>query len=198
MHILYLHQYFCTRGGYNRHALVRVRQAPDRQGPPGHDDVLRPRDPGRLPPAARQGVHGARCRGHPRRLPSPPPTATPPPPPAWAASSACSISCISPGWQRRVGKQLPRPDVVFATHTPLTIGLAGMRARAAFRRAVRVRGPRPVAASPDQLRSAEQSGGHLVAPPNGAEDLPSRKAYCRPIAGNEGRRRVGRDSRRKV
>ena len=27
----------------------------------------------------------------------------------------------------RVGKQLERPDIVFATHTPLTIGLAGMR-----------------------------------------------------------------------
>ena len=27
----------------------------------------------------------------------------------------------------RVGKQLIRPDVVFATHTPLTIGLPGMK-----------------------------------------------------------------------
>jgi len=27
----------------------------------------------------------------------------------------------------RVGRELPRPDVVFATHTPLTIGLAGMK-----------------------------------------------------------------------
>ncbi len=42
------------------------------------------------------------------------------------------------GWQRmlkfyqfawlaaRVGKRLPKPDIVFATHTPLTIGLAGL------------------------------------------------------------------------
>lgn len=41
------------------------------------------------------------------------------------------------GWQRmlkfyqfawmagRIGKQLPKPDIVFATHTPLTVGLAG-------------------------------------------------------------------------
>jgi len=28
---------------------------------------------------------------------------------------------------RRIGKRLPKPDVVFATHTPLTIGLAGLR-----------------------------------------------------------------------
>lgn len=27
----------------------------------------------------------------------------------------------------KVGRRLPRPDVVFATHTPLTIGLAGMK-----------------------------------------------------------------------
>ena len=27
---------------------------------------------------------------------------------------------------RRLGKKLPKPDVVFATHTPLTIGLAGL------------------------------------------------------------------------
>jgi len=44
-----------------------------------------------------------------------------------------------PGWRRmlkflefarvaaRVGKKLPKPDVVFATHTPLPIGIAGMK-----------------------------------------------------------------------
>lgn len=34
---------------------------------------------------------------------------------------------------KRVGKQLERPDVVFATHTPLTIGLAGMHLAKHFR-----------------------------------------------------------------
>jgi glycosyltransferase involved in cell wall biosynthesis len=125
MHILYLHQYFATRQGktgtrsyeFARHLVKR-----------GHRVTM-----------VTSGLHNAQfpVEGDNK----------------YAVSETEGIKVVSiaagynnpydgtamPGWRRmlkfyefarlaaRIGMELDRPDVVFATHTPLTVGLAGMK-----------------------------------------------------------------------
>ncbi len=67
-----------------------------------------------------------RDRRHPRDSPSPAATTTRTWAPRWAAGGGCSSSTSSPGPPTKAGRKLVPPNVVFATHTPLTVGLAGM------------------------------------------------------------------------
>lgn len=131
MHILYLHQYFATRKGmtgtrsyeFSRH-LVRK----------GHrvtmiTSGLASRE---FPVPAGKRYTELETEGI-RVVP------------IAAAYNDPNVGASMNGWQRmlnfsqfarlaaRIGKKLPMPDVVFATHTPLSIGLAGLALGRHFR-----------------------------------------------------------------
>lgn len=126
MHVLYLHQYFATRAGvtgtrsyeFSKYLLSRGHQVtmitsgrrnvPEMTVPPGRDSIE----------VDVEGIHVV--------------------PIAAAYNNPLEGTGMS-GLQRmgqfsafarlatKVGRKLPRPDIVFATHTPLTIGLPGMK-----------------------------------------------------------------------
>lgn len=131
MNVLYLHQYFATRSGFtgtrsyefSKHLLSRGHRVtmvtsgrhntPELTVPLGRDYIE----------CDVEGIHVV---------------------PIAAAYNNPLMGTGMAGWRRmlefhqfarlatRVGKRLPRPDVVFATHTPLTIGLAGRDLARAF------------------------------------------------------------------
>ncbi len=124
MHILYLHQYFATRKGmtgtrsyeFSRHLVARGHSVTMMTS--GRENQEFPVPHGQ-PYAEYQseGIHVVSIA---------------------AAYNDPQAGTGMNGWQRmlkfyqfawlagRVGKKLRRPDVVFATHTPLPIGLAGL------------------------------------------------------------------------
>lgn len=126
MRILYLHQYFCTRGGFTG---TRSYEFAKRLIAKGHDVTmicsgLNTQAELTLPANTQytkveiEGIHAV-------------------PIAAAYGNSAAATGMSGPRRMlhflhfarlaSRVGRTLPRPDVVFATHTPLTIGLAGMQ-----------------------------------------------------------------------
>jgi glycosyltransferase involved in cell wall biosynthesis len=124
MHILYLHQYFATRKGitgtrsyeFARH-LVRK----------GHRVTMITSGLANQEFPVPDGKEYTELESEGIRVV-----------PIAAAYNDPNVGNGMNGWQRmlnfyqfarlavRVGKKLPRPDVVFATHTPLPIGLAGL------------------------------------------------------------------------
>ena len=126
MKLLYLHQYFATRSGYTG---TRSYEFARRMVQRGHQVTMMTSgrhnvDELTVPPGKKwieAEVEGIRVV------------------PIAAAYNNPLVGTTMSGVQRmraflhfarlaaRVGKQLARPDVVFATHTPLTIGLPGMK-----------------------------------------------------------------------
>lgn len=126
MHVLYLHQYFSTRSGSTGtrsyefakrfvkrgHRITMItsgRHAPEELAiPPGRDFTQVDLEGiGVIPiDAAYNNPHVGTGMGGLRRMRE------------FMAFARMAA---------RVGKRLPKPDVVFATHTPLTIGLAGRK-----------------------------------------------------------------------
>jgi len=126
MRVLYLHQYFATRSGltgtrsyeFSRYLIQRGhrvtmitsgrRNAPEMTVPPGLDFIRVDVDGINVVPinaAYNNPLEGTGMGGY-RRM-----------------AGFMSFAKLA----YKVGLQLERPDVVFATHTPLTIGLPGMR-----------------------------------------------------------------------
>ncbi|UCC98174.1 MAG: glycosyltransferase family 4 protein [Phycisphaerales bacterium] len=124
MHIFYLHQYFATRKGmtgtrsyeFARHLVRKGHRVTMITSGPANREFPVPEGKEYAEFDA-EGIHVV---------------------PIAAAYNDPNVGTGLNGWQRmlkfyqfawlagRVGKKLPRPDVVFATHTPLTIGLAGL------------------------------------------------------------------------
>jgi len=124
MHVLYLHQYFATRKGmtgtrsyeFSRH-LVRK----------GHRVTMITSGLANQEFPVPNGKEYTELETEGIRVV-----------PIAAAYNDPNVGNSMSGWQRmlrfyqfarlaaRVGKKLPKPDVVFATHTPLPIGLAGL------------------------------------------------------------------------
>jgi len=126
VHVLYLHQYFATRAGvtgtrsyeFSKYLLSRGhkvtmitsgrRNVPEMTVPTGHDSIEVDIDGIRVVPIAAgynnplegTGMSGLQRMGE------------------FSAFARLAT---------KVGRTLPRPDIVFATHTPLTIGLPGMK-----------------------------------------------------------------------
>ncbi|MCH8045126.1 MAG: glycosyltransferase family 4 protein [Planctomycetes bacterium] len=125
MHILYMHQYFITRGGYSGtrsyefakylvgqgHRVTMICSGIDNEEqlttPPGKQYFEVDVEGIHCVPIAAgfaSGHKGTGMSGY-RRM-----------------ANFLQFSRLA----KQVGKQLARPDIVFATHTPLPIGLAGM------------------------------------------------------------------------
>jgi glycosyltransferase involved in cell wall biosynthesis len=124
MHILYLHQYFATRKGttgtrsyeFARHLVRKGHRVTMITSGLANQE---------FPTARGKQYAESECEGI--RVVA-----------IAAAYNDPQVGTGMNGWQRmlkfyqfawlavRVGKKLPRPDVVFATHTPLPIGLAGL------------------------------------------------------------------------
>lgn len=126
MHVLYLHQYFATRSGltgtrsyeFSRHLISRGhrvtmitsgrRNTPEMTVPPDRDFIEVEVDGIHVVPinaAYNNPLEGTGMGGY-RRM-----------------AGFMSFAKLA----EKVGRQLQRPDAVFATHTPLTIGLPGMK-----------------------------------------------------------------------
>ncbi len=126
MHVLYLHQYFATRSGltgtrsyeFSRHLIARGhrvtmitsgrRNTPEMTVPPGRDYIEVDVDGIHVVPinaAYNNPLEGTGMGGY-RRM-----------------AGFMSFAKLA----EQVGRRLTLPDVVFATHTPLTIGLPGMK-----------------------------------------------------------------------
>ena len=124
MHILYLHQYFATRKGttgtrsyeFSRYLVCRGHRVTMMTSGLANRESPVP-DGKEYTELETEGIHIV---------------------PIAAAYNDPNVGNGMSGWQRmlsfyqfaslaaRVGKKLPRPDAVFATHTPLPIGLAGL------------------------------------------------------------------------
>jgi glycosyltransferase involved in cell wall biosynthesis len=126
VHILYLHQYFATRGGYTG---TRSYEFARRLVQKGHQVTMITsgrHNVSELTVPENQDYFEVDLEGiHVM--------------PIAAAYASGKLGTGMSGYQRmrhflhfarlatRVGKKLNKPDVVFATHTPLTIGLPGMK-----------------------------------------------------------------------
>lgn len=126
MHIIYLHQYFNTRYGYtgtrsyefarrlvaDGHQVSMITAGPGRfpeEGldiPPGHDHTIVEKDGIQVVPVA-AGYANSQAATAKNSM--------------WRMLQFLSFTRLA----KSVGCTLPRPDVVFASSTPLTIGLAG-------------------------------------------------------------------------
>jgi glycosyltransferase involved in cell wall biosynthesis len=124
MHVLYLHQYFASRKGmtgtrsyeFSRYLVGKGHHVTMITSGVANDEFPVPK-----------GLKYAELESEGIRVV-----------PIVAAYNDPQVGTGMSGWQRmlkfyqfarlagRVGKQLPKPNVVFATHTPLTIGLAGI------------------------------------------------------------------------
>jgi glycosyltransferase involved in cell wall biosynthesis len=124
MHILYLHQYFATRKGmtgtrsyeFSRHLVRKGHRVTMITSGLANREFPLPEGK-EYTELETEGIHVV---------------------PIAAAYNDPNVGNGMNGWQRmlkfyqfawlaaRIGKKLPRPDVVFATHTPLPIGLAGL------------------------------------------------------------------------
>ncbi|HUV62254.1 MAG TPA: glycosyltransferase family 4 protein [Sedimentisphaerales bacterium] len=124
MHILYLHQYFATRKGmtgtrsyeFSRHLVRKGHRVTMITSGLANREFPVP-DGKEYTELETEGIHVV---------------------PIAAAYNDPNVGNSMSGWRRmlefyrfawlaaRVGKKLPKPDVVFATHTPLPIGLAGL------------------------------------------------------------------------
>ena len=124
MHILYLHQYFATRNGstgtrsyeFARHLVGKGHRVTMITSGLANREFPVP-DGDKYAEFETEGIHVAAIA---------------------AAYNDPHVGTGLSGWRRmlkfyqfarlasRVGKKLPKPDIVFATHTPLTIGLAGL------------------------------------------------------------------------
>jgi len=124
MHVLYLHQYFATRKGMTGTRSYEFSRYLVRKG---HRVTMITSGLANLEFPVPEGKEYAELETEGIRVV-----------PIAAAYNDPNVSSSMNGWQRmlkfyqfawlavRVGKKLPRPDVVFATHTPLPIGLAGL------------------------------------------------------------------------
>jgi len=126
LHILYLHQYFATRTGYTG---TRSYEFARRLIAKGHRVVMvtsgRDAEPAYTVPVDKQyveteidGIHVVAINAAYNN--------------SMAGTNLSGVRRMRDfldfaGLATWVGKRLDRPDVVFATHTPLTIGLSGMK-----------------------------------------------------------------------
>ena len=187
MHVLYLHQYFATRAGvtgtrsyeFSKYLLSRGhkvtmitsgrRNVPEMTVAPGRDSIE----------VDVEGIHVV--------------------PIAAAYNNPLEGTGMS-GIQRmgefsafarlatKVGRRLPRPDIVFATHTPLTIGLPGMKLARHFGVpfVFEVRDVWPDGAY--QHWRTDPPHRHLVDAPPREADLRRSRSHCRAVTRHEGRR----------
>jgi len=124
MHILYLHQYFATRKGmtgtrsyeFSRHLVAKGHSVTMITSGLANQEFPVPQGKQYVESEC-EGIHMV---------------------PIAAAYNDPQVGTGMNGWQRmlkfyqfawlaaRIGRRLAKPDVVFATHTPLTIGLSGL------------------------------------------------------------------------
>ena len=124
MHVLYLHQYFATRKGMTG---TRSYEFARRLVRKGHRVTMMTSGLANQEFAVPQSEQYAEFETEGINVVA-----------IAAAYNDPQVGTGMTGWQRmlkfyqfarlacRIGKGLPKPDVVFATHTPLTIGLAGL------------------------------------------------------------------------
>ena len=124
MHILYLHQYFATRNGSTGTRSYEFARYLVRKG---HRVTMMTSGLANLEFSVPNGEQCAEFEADGIHVVA-----------IAAAYNDPNVGTNLSGWRRmlkfyqfawlagRIGKKLPKPDVVFATHTPLTIGLAGL------------------------------------------------------------------------